>query len=104
MAKLPFAPAHLPFEPPIAYASRIAAAYGLEARELCGDQGVRFPRLVRGDQAAIKRLAKLGGADPDDLLSCAFARQRQFEIVHRGQTFRREDLVLDRLDVCLHLL
>lgn len=100
MDKLPFVPAHLPFEPPTAYASRIAAAYGLDAKELCADQSIGFLRLVRGDTAAIQRLARLGGAENDELLACAFARQGQFGISHRGQTFRREDLVIDRLDVC----
>lgn len=100
MDKLPFAPAHLPFEPPTAYASRIAAAYGLEARELCGDHGVGFLRLVRGDAAAIGRLARLGGARPEELQACAFRRQGHFEILYRGHTLRREDLVIDRLDVC----
>jgi hypothetical protein len=98
--KLPLAPAHRSGEPPTAYASRIAAAYGLEAKELCGDQNVGFLRLVRGDTAAIKRLAKLGGAELVDLQACAFESQGQYEVLHRGQTFRREDLVTDRLDVC----
>lgn len=100
MDKLPFAPPHRPFEPPTAYASRIAAAYGLEAKEFCSDQGVGFLRLVRGNIEAINRLARLGGVESPNLMACAFETLGQYEILHRGQTFRREDLVTDRLDVC----
>lgn len=100
MDKLPFAPAHRPGEPPTAYASRIAAAYGLEAKELCGDHGIGFLRLVRGSTEAINRLARIGGADPADLMASAFESRGPYEILHRGQALRREDIVSGRLDVC----
>lgn len=104
MDRLPFAPAHRPGEPPTAYVSRLAAAYGLDAKELCHDHAVGFLRLLQGEDAAITKLARLGGARRADLRACAFVRQGQYEIRHRGQTFRRENLVLDRLDVCPNCL
>jgi hypothetical protein len=98
--RLPFAPAHRSGEPPTAYVSRLAAAYGLAAKELCHDQGIGFLRLLQGEDAPIAKLAYLGSARSADLQASAFVRQGQFEIRHRTQTFRRENLVLDRLDVC----
>jgi TniQ len=98
--RLPFAPTHRSGEPPTAYASRLAAAYGLKAKELCHDQGIGFLRLLQGEEAPIAKLAYLGSARSADLQASAFVRHGQFEIRHRAQAFRRENLVLDRLDVC----
>jgi hypothetical protein len=104
MDKLPFAPPYRPGEPVAAYASRIAAAYGLPARELCGDHGIRRIELIDGARRALAKLAALGGADVDELSRFAFVRNGEHEFHHRGQMVRREDLTTDRLDVCARCL
>jgi hypothetical protein len=100
MDSLPFAPAHRAGEPPPAYASRLAAAYGLEAKEFCGDHGIRRLDLVNGSQEAIAELAALGGVDAGDLTRHAFVRTGTHEFRYRDQTVRREYLTDGRLDVC----
>jgi TniQ len=98
--RLPFAPPHQPGEPPTAYASRIAAAHGLLANELCSDNGMPYWQLVNGTDAAIDVIAALGGVDRADLAACAFVRTGNHDFSHRGQQLRRESLVVGRLDVC----
>ena len=104
MDKLPFAPPHRAGEPPTAYASRIAAAYGLEAKYICSDHGIRYLDLVNGAEYAIKKLATLGGADVAELSRAAFVRTGINGFTHRGQIVRSEYLVTDRLDICPHCL
>jgi hypothetical protein len=104
MDRLPLAPSYRSGEPPTAYASRIAAAYGLEAKEFCGDQGIRRLDLANGTAEALAKLAALGGADPADLARSAFFRTDAYGFEHRGHDVRRDDLTADRLDVCARCL
>ncbi|MBY0382806.1 MAG: TniQ family protein [Xanthobacteraceae bacterium] len=98
--KLDLAPPLQPGEPPTAYASRIAAAHGLLARELCSDFGIRHLHLVSGRAPAIAKLAALGDASEIELAHFAFARTSAHGFEHRGQAVRRENLIEGRLDVC----
>ena len=98
--RLALAPPLQSGEPPIAYASRIAAAYGLLVKELCSDNGMPYWHLVNGTDAAIGRIAALGGVDKADLAAYAFVRIGDHGFSHRGQLLRRESLVVGRLDVC----
>ncbi|MBW7974594.1 TniQ family protein [Bradyrhizobium sp. BR 10289] len=99
-AKLDLAPPYRSGEPPTAYASRLARAHDLLVRELCGDFGIKHWQLTNGDEAAIAKIAALGGIDEVDLAACAFVRTGDHDFVYRGQSLRRETLVVGRLDVC----
>ncbi|MGL9620215.1 TniQ family protein [Bradyrhizobium sp. U531] len=99
-AKLDLAPPHCSGEPPTAYASRLARAHELLARELCSDFGIKHWQLTNGDHASIAKIAALGGVDEADLAAWAFVRTGDHDFAYRGQALRRESLVVGRLDVC----
>jgi hypothetical protein len=102
--RLPFAPSYRTGEPPSAYASRIAAAYGLDAKEFCSDQGIRRLDLANGAEKALAKLAAIGGVEPGDLARSAFFKVDAYGFEHRGQDVRRDDLTSDRIDVCARCL
>jgi hypothetical protein len=102
--KLPFAPPYRFGEPPTAYASRIADAYGLDAKEFCSDHGIRRLGLATGDAKALAKLAAIGGVDTADLVRSAFFKVDAYGFEYRGQEVRRDDLTTGRLDVCARCL
>jgi TniQ len=76
-------------ETPASYASRLAAANGLPAREFCLDWDVRFQSIVDGDASAVAKIAQKGGVDASELMAYAFVRGKGLKFEHRGEILTR---------------
>jgi hypothetical protein len=87
-------------EAPSSFASRLAAANRLSAREFCLDFGLKFQSVVDGDVGATAKIAGLGGVDTAALAAYAFVRGEKHAYEHRGQQFVRSTLRRRRIHVC----
>lgn len=87
-------------ETPASYASRLAAANGLSARDFCHDWNLRFQSIVDGEADAIRVIARLGGVDPDVLIAHAFVKVGPRTFDHRGERLVRNALRRSRVHVC----
>lgn len=79
------------------FTSRLAAANGLNANQFCRDWGFAFSEVIKGNQAAIAKIAKLGGVDKHCLQQQAFIRDNRL-YRHRGQILNRDTIRI--YDVC----
>jgi hypothetical protein len=87
-------------EAPSSFASRLAAANRLSAREFCCDFSLKFQSVVDGNAGAIAKIADLGGVDPAALAAYAFVRGEKHAYEHRGQNLVRSALRRGRVHVC----
>jgi hypothetical protein len=82
------------------FASRLAAANGLSAREFCLDWDVTFQSVVDGNDTAVARIADKGGVPASDLKAHAFVRGESWNYRHRGERLPRLSLRRKRVTVC----
>jgi hypothetical protein len=87
-------------ETPASFASRLAASHRLPAREFCLDWGLRFQSVVDGNAEAIAKIASLGDASAETLMTHAFVRTQDRSYTHRGQRLVRQVLRRSRIHVC----
>ena len=87
-------------ETPFSFVSRLAAANRLSAREFCLDFGVSFQSVVDGDDAAIGKIADLGGIERSALMADAFIRGEKHDCRYRGECLVRPVLRRVRVRVC----
>jgi hypothetical protein len=86
-------------ETPVSFASRLAAANGVNARTFCLDWDLRFKDVIDGDKKAIAAIARLGGVDAAALMRHAFVRDEQ-GCEYRTERLVRTSLRRIRLNVC----
>jgi hypothetical protein len=91
-------------ETPASFASRLAAANQLSAREFCLDWGTTFQRVVDGDPEAIEKIADKGGVAATGLQAYAFLRGQKFAVQHRGEHLARFSMKRKQVNVCLACL
>jgi hypothetical protein len=82
------------------FASRLAAANGLSAREFCLDFETTFQSVVDGNDAAITIIADKGGVPAADLQANAFVRGEGLNYRHRGERLLRTLLRRKTVAVC----
>lgn len=82
------------------FASRVAVANGLTAREFCLDWDTTFQAVVDGDPSAIALIASKAGVSFTDLASHAFIRGNNMLYRHRGEILMRFSLRRIRVAVC----
>lgn len=82
------------------YASRLAAANRLSARDFCLDWHVTFQAVVDGNEAAVDRIADKGGVAAAELKVHAFVRTRWATYLHRGERLLRTLLRRKNVAVC----
>ena len=87
-------------EPPASYASRLAAANDLSAREFCFDWNIKFQSVVDGDADAVSTIADLGGVAFADLIRHAFVRDGKLSYRHRNERVVRNTMRRNRIRVC----
>lgn len=87
-------------ETPASFASRLAALYGLSAREFCLDMGTTFQKVVDGEPQALGIIALKSGADAQVLMQNAFVKTAKRRYEHRGQHLTRDNLRRATVVVC----
>jgi TniQ len=87
-------------ETPASYASRLANANLLTAREFCLDWDVTFQSVVDGNPEAIARIADKGGVAASDLQANAFVRTEWATYLHHGERLLRTSLRRKNVAVC----
>ncbi len=87
-------------ETPASFASRVAAANELSAREFCLDWNITFQSVVDGDADAVSTIADLGGVAFADLIRHAFVRDGKLSYRHRNERVVRNTMRRNRIRVC----
>lgn len=99
-------PLSVPFhadETVTSFLSRLAAWNGTDARRFCLDFRLGFQAVVDGDEAALRKIADLGGLDPDLLQKNALAKVARSDrdlFTYRGEILARSCMRRIRVAIC----
>jgi hypothetical protein len=103
MMRLPLTVPLRPGETVTSFTSRLAAENGRTANEFCRDFGIAFGDIVKGDTAAIAKIAGLAGADKPMLQDQTVVRSK-YRYGYRGQLLDRNTVRTTEIRFCLACL